>query len=401
MNSTPFPETSPTLDGRRFRDVLGHFPTGVVVVTAPGADGAPVGMAVGSFASVSIDPPLVAFFPTKSSTSFPRIRESGVFCVNILAASQEPVCRRFATSGADKFAGLRWRPAGSGSPILNDVVGWIDCTIDTIHEAGDHYVVIGRVTSLNIERPTVPLVFFQGGYGGFAPTSMATAATDELIRPLKIADRVLPTMETLSRELDANCYAQAVSGSHVVLVAVASCPRLRELPVRTGSRFPMVPPYGDAFAAWLTEEEQERWLDSIGKWTTANQHDVIRQDLREIRATGWAYTVNTDHPDAIEPILGQLRDFGHTPAIERELIRLIIHNGRRGDPAKLSSLPAGQVSHMHAPVFDAEGRLALMLSLHNFNPAATGADLLDSLDRLRAAARAASTSLATIGTPRD
>src|SRR5687767_9052427 len=93
-------------DSARFRQVLGRFPTGVVVVTGIDPHGRPAGMAVGSFTSVSLVPPLLAFFPDKGSSSFPKIRASGSFCVNVLSASQEPVCRAFATKGADKFAGL-------------------------------------------------------------------------------------------------------------------------------------------------------------------------------------------------------------------------------------------------------------------------------------------------------
>lgn len=134
----------------RFRSVLGHFPTGVVVVTALDALCRPVGMSAGTFTSVSLDPPLVAFLAAVSSTSYPRIRASGSFCINVLSADQEPVCRSFAASGSDKFAGIGWRPAGSGSPLLDGVVAWIDCDIDIIHQAGDHDIVIGRVRDLDV-----------------------------------------------------------------------------------------------------------------------------------------------------------------------------------------------------------------------------------------------------------
>jgi 3-hydroxy-9,10-secoandrosta-1,3,5(10)-triene-9,17-dione monooxygenase reductase component len=154
-------------DAAQFRQVLGHFPTGVTVVTAMGPSG-PVGLAVGSFASVSLDPPLVAFFPDRSSSSWPQIEAAGSFCVNILAEEQEVVCRRFATKGDDKFAGLGWKPAGSGSPLLDGVLAWIDCDIESITEAGDHFCVMGRVRDLAVTQDGGPLLFFRGGYGRFA-----------------------------------------------------------------------------------------------------------------------------------------------------------------------------------------------------------------------------------------
>jgi 3-hydroxy-9,10-secoandrosta-1,3,5(10)-triene-9,17-dione monooxygenase reductase component len=154
-------------DSAKYRQVLGHFPTGVTVITAA-SEGVPVGLAVGSFSSVSLSPPLVAFFPDKGSSSWPKIEETGSFCVNILGEDQEEVCRRFASKGDDKFAGLGWSPASSGSPLLKGVLAWIDCNIDSVTDAGDHFCVIGRVRDLGVEHEHGPLVFFRGGYGRFA-----------------------------------------------------------------------------------------------------------------------------------------------------------------------------------------------------------------------------------------
>lgn len=155
------------LDQSSFRQVLGHFPTGVTVVTAMPDEGGPAGLAVGSFTSVSLDPPLVAFCPSRTSGSWPRIESTGGFCVNVLADDQEHVSRVFAGKAADKFQGLGWHPSPQGAPVLTDVLAWIDCRVEAVHEGGDHYVVLGRVTALGIEREGLPLVFFRGGYGSF------------------------------------------------------------------------------------------------------------------------------------------------------------------------------------------------------------------------------------------
>jgi 3-hydroxy-9,10-secoandrosta-1,3,5(10)-triene-9,17-dione monooxygenase reductase component len=157
----------PTFDSAKFRQVLGHFPTGVTVVTAA-PDSGPVGMAVGSFCSVSLDPPLVAFFPGKTSASWPGIEEAGSFCVNVLAEDQEDLSRRFASTDLDKFTGLGWKPAPSGAPLLDGVLAWIDCDIEVVAEAGDHWSVTGRVRDLEVVHDGAPLLFFRGGYGRFA-----------------------------------------------------------------------------------------------------------------------------------------------------------------------------------------------------------------------------------------
>jgi 3-hydroxy-9,10-secoandrosta-1,3,5(10)-triene-9,17-dione monooxygenase reductase component len=156
------------IDSAHFRQVLGHFPTGVTVITATGSEGKPAGFAVGSFFSVSLAPALVGFAAGKGSSSWPGIRQAGSFCVNILAEDQEAVCRQFSSKAEDKFAGLGWQPASSGAPRLADVLAWIDCDIEAVHDAGDHEICIGRVRELAVERENGPLLFYRGGYGRFA-----------------------------------------------------------------------------------------------------------------------------------------------------------------------------------------------------------------------------------------
>jgi flavin reductase (DIM6/NTAB) family NADH-FMN oxidoreductase RutF len=158
-------DTSPAA----FRRILGHYPTGVCVITATEADGTPLGMAVGSFSSASLEPPLIAFFPDKSSTTWPRIARTGRFCVNVLAEHQEAICRAFAMRGGDKFAAISHKPSHTGLPKLDDTVAWIDCDIHAVHEAGDHWIVLGLVKALDVNGPVRPLLFFQGGYGQLAP----------------------------------------------------------------------------------------------------------------------------------------------------------------------------------------------------------------------------------------
>ena len=130
-------------------------------------DHKPVGLAVGSFTSLSLDPPLVAFCPANTSSSWPHIKEAGTFCVNVLSADQEGLCRHFAGKSDDKFAGIGWKTSPLGSPILDGVLAWIDCTIDSVHPGGDHVIVVGSVHDLEVVHGGGPLVFFRGGYGRF------------------------------------------------------------------------------------------------------------------------------------------------------------------------------------------------------------------------------------------
>jgi len=148
-----------------FRRVLGHFASGVTVVTALDADG-PAGFACQSFASLSLEPPLIVFMVGRTSTTWPRIARAGTFCVNVLAADQSALCRGFAVSGADKFAGVAYAPApATGSPRLEGVAAWIDCTVQAVHTGGDHLIVVGRVEALDADEDGVPLLFHRGRFG--------------------------------------------------------------------------------------------------------------------------------------------------------------------------------------------------------------------------------------------
>lgn len=153
------------IDQELFRSALGSFASGITVITGHDEQG-PIGFTCQSFYSVSVDPPLVSFSVMKSSTTYPRIRDAGSFTVNVLARDQEAVSNQFAQKGGDKWADIPWSPAAQGNPVLDGALAWWDCTIFAEHDAGDHYIVIGRVTHMGASRSAhaEPLLYFQGSY---------------------------------------------------------------------------------------------------------------------------------------------------------------------------------------------------------------------------------------------
>ncbi|QIG55364.1 flavin reductase family protein [Altererythrobacter sp. BO-6] len=156
-----------SINGARFRRVLGNYPTGVCVVTALETDGSPVGLTIGSFTSVSLDPTLVAFFADKRSSTWAQIQNIGRFCVNVLSDDQVEICRNFSQRGGEKFFGLPYRFSPNGSPVLEGVVAWIDCDLQEVYEAGDHDMAIGAVVELDTPEEaeaSEPLIFFQGKF---------------------------------------------------------------------------------------------------------------------------------------------------------------------------------------------------------------------------------------------
>jgi 3-hydroxy-9,10-secoandrosta-1,3,5(10)-triene-9,17-dione monooxygenase reductase component len=184
-------------DPQRFRQVLGHFPTGVTVITGM-HEGQPAGFACQAFTALSLVPPLVLFCPGKTSGTWPRIARIGELGVNMLAAEQRTLARKFGVTAADKFDGVSWAPARNGAPILDGVLAWASCSVETVHEAGDHFIVIARVIELGDTRPAHaapgeaqpgearpgdPLLFYRGRF--------TLSATTDAEAPPEVVDTLL------------------------------------------------------------------------------------------------------------------------------------------------------------------------------------------------------------------
>jgi 3-hydroxy-9,10-secoandrosta-1,3,5(10)-triene-9,17-dione monooxygenase reductase component len=164
MALTAEAQSAPAPDPRSFRDALGRFATGVAFVTAA-PDGEPAGLIVNSLASVSLEPPLVSFCPSRSSLTWSRMRRAGRFAVNVLGSHHEGFAKRAAPAGAERFAGLDWRPGQGGAPLLSDALASLDCEILAEYAAGDHWIVVGRVDHLRTTPNADPLLFFAGQFG--------------------------------------------------------------------------------------------------------------------------------------------------------------------------------------------------------------------------------------------
>lgn len=155
------------ITAEQYRKTLGKFPTGVVVITAVDGD-EPIAMVIGSFTSVSLEPPLVGFFAATTSSSWQRLRSAEHFAVNVLAADQQDVCRQMASKAPDKFEGIEWTPDAHGSPLIAGAAATISCHVYSRTDAGDHEFVLGEVDEMSDAGPAEPLIFHAGSYGSFA-----------------------------------------------------------------------------------------------------------------------------------------------------------------------------------------------------------------------------------------
>jgi 3-hydroxy-9,10-secoandrosta-1,3,5(10)-triene-9,17-dione monooxygenase reductase component len=164
----------PAFDSTRFKDAMSRFTTGVTIVSGID-DGEPLGFTCQSFVSLSIDPPYVAVSPARTSTTWPRIARTGSFCVNVLSDEQEALCMGFAVSGGRKFDSVAWHPApGTGAPVIEGCLAWVDCRVELVHDAGDHELILGRVIDLGVGEGS-PLLFFRSRFATVSDDNRAQA----------------------------------------------------------------------------------------------------------------------------------------------------------------------------------------------------------------------------------
>lgn len=367
------------IDPALFRDTLSNFPTGVVLVTAVVND-SPVGMVVGSFTSVSLDPPTVAYLPTRTSSTYAILRQATKFCINVLSVEQEPLARQFASKSSDKFAGVEWELSADGSPRLANAVAWIDCVHEETFESGDHDIVVGRVTSLESNSSRIPLLFFQGGYGGFRTRSRVMPFASDLRGQLQLADVARAPMERLADELSAEVFSWAVvDGDLVVMAAVGGT----HGPVaQVGRRMPMLPPYG---AVFFSQDDPatgvQRWIRDLRvDPETLAKYEAM---LRAAQERGWSLTLaGPDHDATWEALIPEILSRPPSPALDRRFAELVAGLLPYHEPTDLDPQGTYDVRSMSAPV-RVNGEVALALGLHQLPAQLSGAELNQFADRLR------------------
>jgi len=374
------------IDGTRFREVLGSYPTGVAIVTCIDEQGIPTGMVIGSFTSVSLDPPLIAYLPMKTSRTFARMRSAPTFCVNILAADQEAICQHFATPVEDKFAGLAWHPSPAGNPVLDGAVAWIDCDYANLTEVGDHYIVLGGVLDMQLKRDTAPLLFFQRGYGRFSPGALIAVAERETIEAVRLAEIGRDDMQAVATELNAECSIVAAVGGDVVYVAVENRSPHWRLRSRLGFRVPCAPPLGTLFVGTPGAPTDAEWLKRLGR---PDQETIDRSlaQLERVRSRGWSISLRgAGDGEDLDEVVELYSNPHRTPAQERRLLAAAKERSSLHEPTELQQDVAYDVLHLSVPVRDAVGRVLLVLRLSALPQGACLQDIRQWLERLQQAA---------------
>jgi flavin reductase (DIM6/NTAB) family NADH-FMN oxidoreductase RutF/DNA-binding IclR family transcriptional regulator len=373
-------------------DALAQFPTGVVVVTATAADGAPAGMLSGSFTTVAADPPLVAFPVRADSAEFARLRTAASFCVNVLAADQEHLGRRFSGTGPGAFDGVPWHPAPSGAPVLAGVVSWLDCDFAGVNEHGDHYIVLGAVTGARAERDVLPLLHFQQGYGTFSPGSLVSAEQGPG-RGVTLAETGRDIIDLLARELGVECSVLIAADGETVVVATAKHSTVGR-PTRLGYRIPITPPLGTLFVGHRGAPGDEEWLDAIPPGAPPRARDFAREQLARARRRGWSISLHDKlSVTELDEIVERYARPQRTGEDERRLLGLARQMAPKYEVGDLADDEFYDVIQLSAPVRSPSGEVVAVLRLGSLPARADGAEVMFWVTRLREAAAAFETAL--------
>lgn len=349
-------------DPSEFRAVMGHYPTGVTIVTAIDPDGAPVGLTIGSFSSVSLEPPLVAFYPQRNSGSFARLRQANSFCINILADDQEALCRTFASRADDKFSEIKWDMSPGGAPILEDALAWLECSPHAVAEAGDHFIVTGAVRAFETKRDRMPLLFFRGGYGSFLPRTLALAPNRQLQSVLRYVDIARPFMDTLADRLETGCLAAAVVDNDIITLASTSGPNSHLVPAAVGQRVGWRPPLGGLFVAWDDRPGAfDGWLRRSRAPLNDEQRRRCEVAMQRIRERGWSLALATEEQKSFEKSLRDPASAGETGGQEPDDLVPNLYAGY--EPALEADTADFRVGHIGTPVFGPSGEVVLDLRL--------------------------------------
>lgn len=377
-----------SIDATWYREVMGHYPTGVVVVTGTADDGEPIGMVVGTFASVSLDPPLISFMPTTTSETFKRLRTASAYCVNVLAFDQLELCRTMATRRPGKFDSVAWSTSPLGAPVLGDAVAHIHCVPSRSVEAGDHYIELCEVKAMEVTRPVTPLLFFQGGYGGFSPQTMSAKTDVDIIAAVRLSEIARPQIERLARQLRCEAAVLVAVGDEDLMTTASAYGGDAEMREPIGQRIPLIPPIGETYVAWAGDAVIERWLARAADQSeeALSKH---RQRLASVRAQGWAMArVGRDGGVGYAELLDALQEYSDgplTPARARA-VRAVIAESHFYDTAELDDALAYDLGSLGVPVANPDGSASLVLRLMQLPTGASASEVRGWVETLRSAA---------------
>ena len=392
-------DNQPVMDSRMIRDVMGHYPTGVVVVTGI-VDDEPVGMVVGTFSSVSLEPPLVSFMPMTTSASYAKLRTAKHLVVSVLADDQLQACRTLASKDPNKFDKVSWSPSSKGAPMIDGAVAYVHGQIDQEIEAGDHYITLLAYDEVAVNRPVTPLLFFQGGYGGFSTTGLSAHVDESMISAVRVAEASRPQLDALAEKFQCSAHALVQISPIDQTIGATSYGGSSDADERIGVRVPLIPPLGEAAVAW-SPDQVDQWVSRI----FPPDQDVINQYrclAATIRVQGYAVS-RIDHDpagyDALGHALSEYAGGELTPARDRAVRTTIAESasffGGSIDPTDTDLDLASIVVPVFDPTSEASLNSGLVLRLGHLPQGISGQQALEFIEAMQTAAAQVAETLAT------
>lgn len=376
-----------TFDPKVFREVMGHYPTGVAVITGRSAEDEILALVVGTFSSVSLDPPLVSFMPMKTSRTFQKLRTCDSLCINILGGEQQAEMLAIAQRWENKLDGIEWYPSPSGDPVLRNSIAWIDTTLADVVEAGDHWIVLCAVADLQVTNSVPPLLFFQGGYGSFAGLESGSRMSHEILPAIHAAHNASGKLKDLAQSIgcEISVFAAVSDDEMATVFSELSADATREGGL--ASRFPLVPPIGDSYFFDKPAELQQRWMNKL-KNPSEEIQDRHRRRLAFIREHGYLLAFLPESgSNAYEQMIRATQEYKKaslTPVEERSIRETIGATPVDYEPRDIMDHEIYDIGSIVFPVKDPSGAYTMTLRLAQLPGGVSGAKVRDWVARSKA-----------------
>lgn len=328
----------------------------------------------------------------KTSSSWPDIQQVGRFCVNVFARDQEELCKALSRPSDQRFDGVA-ATLVNGMPRLQGVVAYVDCEVAETIEAGDHLIVVGRVTDLEVARGVSTLQFHQGTFGTFQALRRADAThrqdLSEIFRAISVAQ---PQMDGLAKRFRTECTALAAVDGDLILVAAAGLDSgSHAISVPVGHRLPYRAPLGTIFAAWGSAEAVDNWIRAVNPRTEVDE-EACRRIIERVREDGYAIAIAESESVHMAVVRDQYSASGR---LTLDVLRSNLDEVFRDYNQYLESPTGLDFQFVSAPVLDHEGRPLLSLSLWGPDRSSSQDEVEECVEALARAARDATTQLST------
>ncbi|GAA1779416.1 flavin reductase [Leucobacter iarius] len=364
-----------------WRTVLGEYPTGVAAVTSRDADGADVGLVVGTFMAVSESPRLIGFMTQTNSRRAALIKEQGTFCANVLGYGHEELSRGIASGDPAAMARGRWQRTPLGNVRLADAIAWFEGRIVQVVPAGDHEIIIAEAGELGVGDGDsgLPLLFLRGGYGSFTVPNRDFSVPAFASR-MRVAGTIGQVVGELAEVTGTECLLTTAVNDSVIVLSQAGALPGRPADGIVGMVFPFAAPIATVFAAWGSDERRKVWHEHARHLLGRVDRPLLQRLLESVRLRGYAISTGDTMAERFDRIADD------PDSTRAELAELWAGVVRDIEGALEPEARCVDVSSLQFPVFNAIGEVEFELVVSGVSPDSQSADFARVVERAREAA---------------